>query len=64
METSCLNEKNEVHNSALQVAVELGWPAAIAFLILVLLAGRTALLQAPASQEARFVLCALTLCSA
>ncbi|MFK4522192.1 hypothetical protein ABIF90_000173 [Bradyrhizobium japonicum] len=57
---SCLSEKNEVHNSALQVAIEFGWPAGIAFSVLMLLAGRTALLRAPASQEARFALCALT----
>ena len=45
---SCLSEKNEVHNSALQVAIEFGWPAGIAFSVLMLLAGRTALLRAPA----------------
>lgn len=60
MDGSCLAEKNEVHNSLLQVAVEFGWPASIAFLTLVLLAGKRALAGAPSSQEARFALCALT----
>ncbi|MBR0735770.1 O-antigen ligase family protein [Bradyrhizobium liaoningense] len=60
MDASCLAEKNEVHNDVLQVAVEFGWPASIALLILVLLAGKTALAEAPSSQEARFALCVLT----
>ncbi|MET4040462.1 hypothetical protein ABIC03_002153 [Bradyrhizobium sp. RT6a] len=59
-DASCLAEKNEVHNSVLQVAVEFGWPASIALLILTLLAGQRALSQAPSSQEARFALCVLT----
>ncbi|MCK1660584.1 O-antigen ligase family protein [Bradyrhizobium sp. 151] len=60
MHASCLVEKNEVHNSVLQVAVEFGWPASIAFLIVALLAGQSALSRAPSSQEARFALCVLT----
>ncbi|MET4040516.1 hypothetical protein ABIC03_002207 [Bradyrhizobium sp. RT6a] len=60
MDASCLVEKNEVHNSVLQVAVEFGWPASVALLILVLLAGQKAFSQAPFSQEARFALCVLT----
>ncbi|KJC42507.1 hypothetical protein UP09_18590 [Bradyrhizobium sp. LTSP885] len=55
---SCIKD-SQVHNTILQVAIELGWTTAILLVALLVRAGRSLWLLSHCSREARFALCGL-----